>query len=75
MIKFRYEIVHENNNHNMTGGNITLRHYLDSGIMTWASISRGYKAGGFNLSLSVPEAFREYDPEFLINYETEINSI
>jgi iron complex outermembrane receptor protein len=54
---------------NMIGGNITLRHYLDSGIMTWTSISRGYKAGGFNLSLSVPEAFREYDPEFLINYE------
>ena len=54
---------------NMTGGNITLRHYLDSGIMTWASVSRGYKAGGFNLSLSVPDTFREYDPEFLINYE------
>jgi len=54
---------------NMLGGNVTLRHYLDSGIMTWASVSRGYKAGGFNLSLSVPEAFREYDPEFLINYE------
>ena len=56
----------------MLGGNITLRHYLESGMMTWAGISRGYKAGGFNLSLSVPEDFREYDPEFLINYEAGI---
>ncbi len=53
----------------MLGGNITLKHYLESGLMSWASISRGYKAGGFNLSLSVPDDLRQYEPEFLINYE------
>ena len=56
----------------MFGGHITLRHYLPSGLMTWASISRGYKAGGFNLSLSVPDELREYEPEFLWNYEAGI---
>jgi len=56
----------------MTGGNITLRHYYNSKLMGWASISRGYKAGGFNISLSVPEESRGYEPEFLWNYEAGI---
>jgi len=56
----------------MVGGNITLRHYLQSGIMAWAGVSRGYKAGGFNISLSVPENLRQYDPEYLWNYEAGI---
>lgn len=59
-------------NDQMFGGNITLRHYLSSGLMTWAGVSRGYKAGGFNISLSVPEQLRQYDPEFLWNYEAGI---
>ncbi len=59
-------------NDQMLGGHITLRHYLPSGLMTWASVSRGYKAGGFNLSLSVPDYLRVYDPEFLWNYEAGI---
>jgi len=59
---------------NMLGGNVTLRHYHESDLMSWASISRGYKAGGFNISLSIPEASREYDPEFLWNYELGIKS-
>ncbi len=57
---------------NMLGGNITLRHYHKSGFMSWASIAKGYKAGGFNISLSIPEELREYEPEFLLNYELGI---
>ncbi|MCP4412881.1 MAG: TonB-dependent receptor [Gammaproteobacteria bacterium] len=57
---------------NMLGGNITLRQYHKSGFMGWVSISRGYKAGGFNISLSIPEELREYEPEFLWNYELGI---
>jgi len=57
---------------NMLGGNITLRHYHESGFMSWASVARGYKAGGFNISLSIPEELREYEPEFLRNYELGI---
>jgi len=56
----------------MLGGNLTLKYYHLSGLMGWTSISRGYKAGGFNLSLSVPDFLREYDPEFLWNYEAGI---
>ncbi len=57
---------------NMLGGNITLRHYHKSGFMSWASIAKGYKAGGFNISLSIPEELRVYEPEFLLNYELGI---
>jgi len=57
---------------NMLGGNITLSHYHKSGFIGWASIARGYKAGGFNISLPIPEELREYEPEFLLNYELGI---
>ena len=53
----------------MTGGDISLTHKLSDELTAWASIARGYKAGGFNLSLSVPDALREYQPEYLWNYE------
>jgi len=59
----------------MFGGNISLKHYLQSGLMGWASISRGYKAGGFNISLSVPDDLRQYQPEYLTNYEAGIKGL
>ena len=57
---------------NMQGGNIALKHYFESGLMSWISASKGYKAGGFNISLSVPEERRQYEPESLWNYELGI---
>jgi len=59
----------------MLGGNLTLKHTLESGLMSWASISRGYKAGGFNISLSVPADLRQYEPEYLVNYEIGIKGL
>ena len=56
----------------MQGGNIALNHYFESGLMAYASASKGYKAGGFNISLSVPEELRQYEPESLWNYELGI---
>jgi outer membrane receptor protein involved in Fe transport len=53
----------------MTGGDLSIRHSLSEHLGIWGSVSRGYKAGGFNLSLSVPDALRQYDPEYLWNYE------
>ncbi len=53
----------------MVGGQLSLTHDLDENRTVYATVSRGYKAGGFNLGLSVPESRREYDAEFLWNLE------
>ncbi len=36
--------------------------------------SRGFKGGGFNVSLNTPDDKRQYNPENLINFETGIKS-
>ncbi|HEY1282838.1 MAG TPA: TonB-dependent receptor [Steroidobacteraceae bacterium] len=52
----------------MTGGQATLSYDLSSSSTAYASISRGYKAGGFNLG-HVPQDRLTFRPEFLWNYE------
>lgn len=59
----------------MFGGQISLKHQLNKQQNIYATISRGYKAGGFNLSVDLPEARRAYDPEYLINYEIGLKSM
>jgi len=56
----------------MWGGQISLNHEISKGLNSYVTLSRGYKAGGFNLSLSVPDELREYQPESLLNLETGI---
>ena len=58
----------------MLGGHVALTWTLAEGRSIYATLTRGYKAGGFNLSLAVPEALRRYDPEFLWNLETGIKT-
>ncbi|MCB1604109.1 MAG: TonB-dependent receptor [Gammaproteobacteria bacterium] len=53
----------------MWGGQISLNHEVSESLNSYATVSRGYKAGGFNLSLSVPDELREYQPEYLWNLE------
>ncbi len=53
----------------MLGGQISINHALNPQQNIYATISRGYKAGGFNLGVSLPEDRRAYDPEYLLNYE------
>ena len=55
---------------NMLGGHVALTWTLAQGRSLYATLTRGYKAGGFNLDLAVPAALRRYDPEFLWNLET-----
>ncbi len=51
------------------GGRISLDHVLTPQTMIYASISRGYKAGGFNTDGSLDPDLRLFDPEVLWNYE------
>ena len=58
-------------NDTMVGGQIALSYQLDSFNNFYSSVSRGYKAGGFNpvVDENFPVQRRTFDPEFLTNYE------
>jgi outer membrane receptor protein involved in Fe transport len=52
----------------MVGGELSYRHAFDEGLAAYVSLSRGYKAGGFNLG-PVPEGRREFGEESMWNIE------
>jgi outer membrane receptor protein involved in Fe transport len=65
------------------GGDISLNYQLGGASRLYLLVSRGYKAGGFNPSLSRalgpgdalgPEAI-SYDPETLLNYEAGVKGL
>lgn len=51
------------------GGRLALKYLLDDNTMLYGLLSRGYKAGGFNSSGSLPSELREFDSESMWNYE------
>ncbi|MGJ8663624.1 MAG: TonB-dependent receptor [Marinicella sp.] len=59
----------------MIGGQISINHALNDQQNIYATLSRGYKAGGFNLSASLPENRRAYDPEYLLNFEVGMKAL
>lgn len=61
-----------NPDEDLWGGKISLEYDYAAGKMLYGLISRGYKAGGFNTDGSVPVENREYDTEFMWNYEAGI---
>ena len=58
----------------MWGGEIAFSHRHSETVTSYISLSRGYKAGGFNLGPAVPDQFREFDSESLLNLEGGIKS-
>jgi outer membrane receptor protein involved in Fe transport len=55
---------------NLGGGRMALNYQLDDRLLAYASISRGYKTGGFNVDGSLDADLRQYGTETLWNYET-----
>ncbi len=55
--------------YSMLGGEVTLQHDLTESARGYFSVSRGYKGGGFNTGVAVPTDRRQYDPEYLWNFE------
>jgi outer membrane receptor protein involved in Fe transport len=51
------------------GGRLIFEWDLNAQSLVYASVTRGYKAGGFNPSSSLDEDLREFEPEVLWNYE------
>jgi len=57
------------------GGKLTLEHDVNDDIMLFASVARGYKAGGANSStFTSPEYPTTYDQEMLWNFETGLRT-
>jgi len=54
----------------MWGGQLSLMHQLSESRTLWASLSRGFKAGGFNIGTSVPAGRQQFAPEYLWSVET-----
>lgn len=51
------------------GARVALEHMLNANTLIYASVSRGYKTGGFNTDGTLDVDLREFDPEVLYNYE------
>ena len=58
----------------LVGGRVAVDRALAPGIVGYGSISRGYKAGGFNIDGTLPADLREYEPEVLWNFEAGIKA-
>ena len=58
----------------LVGGRVAYDRALAPGIVGYGSISRGYKAGGFNIDGTLPADLREYEPEVLWNFEAGVKA-
>ena len=54
---------------NLFGGKISLNYRTSNDALIYGSVSRGYKAGGFNTDGTLDADLREFDSEELLNYE------
>jgi iron complex outermembrane receptor protein len=58
------------NDENLLGAKLALEYTKNSRNLLYASVTRGYKAGGFNGEINLPdELFRRFDTEYQWNYE------
>jgi len=57
----------------MVGGELSYRHAFEDGLAGYVTLSRGYKAGGFNLG-AVPEGRREFGEESMWNIEAGLKA-
>lgn len=53
----------------MVGGQVSLQGAAGEGSHWYATVARGYKAGGFNIGPFVPDDRRQFDAEYLWNAE------
>jgi outer membrane receptor protein involved in Fe transport len=57
----------------MAGGHLSLTGDIDERSTWYAVLSRGFKAGGFNIGEFVPPELREFEPEYLWNLESGVH--
>ncbi len=54
---------------NLVGGRVTLTYNTEANTLIYSTISKGYKAGGFNIDGTLDRDLRNFDSEGLLNYE------
>lgn len=57
----------------MIGGHLSLAGEMGPDSAWYATLARGYKAGGFNIGEFIPADLLEYDPEYLWSLETGLH--
>jgi len=55
--------------HDLLGGKVALQYLINNQMNVYGSISRGYKAGGVNQHPLLSVDNRQFNPEFMTNYE------
>ncbi len=63
-----------NPSESLWGGRLALEYQPNDRDFIYALVSRGFKAGGFNLDESIAEELREFDTETMLNYEVGYKS-
>lgn len=58
----------------MWGGKLALEYRTDRRGLWYALASRGYKAGGVNSDSAIPDQFREFGTETMLNYELGVKT-
>lgn len=53
----------------LVGGRVAFDREFAPGVVGYGTVSRGYKAGGFNIDGTLPADLRLYEPEILWNFE------
>jgi iron complex outermembrane recepter protein len=66
--------LHETPVDNMAGGHLALTWHIENGRDAYAALTRGYKAGGINTGITLPDALRLFDPESLWSLELGFKS-
>ncbi|PIP80218.1 MAG: TonB-dependent receptor [Gammaproteobacteria bacterium CG22_combo_CG10-13_8_21_14_all_40_8] len=59
----------------MIGGHITLQHQHHNNMLGYATLSKGFKAGGFNIDTNIPADRIEFDAESLWNFELGVKAL
>ncbi len=55
--------------YSLWGGKVSLEYMIYENTLGYVSVSRGYKAGGFNTDGTLDADLREFDEEYLVEYE------
>jgi iron complex outermembrane receptor protein len=56
------------------GGKVSLDYTIAPDVMLYAYYARGFKSGGFNGRVTVPEDIGPFNPEFINSYEAGVRS-
>jgi len=57
------------------GGKLALEYLVNDNTLAYGSVSRGYKAGGFNIDGTLDADLRSFDEEYLIEYEIGLKTM